>query len=245
MSEEMEELAEEPVHSCVQAGSLYLVATPLGNRGDITQRALEVLRSVDVIACEDTRTSGKLLSHYAISKPLLPYHDHNERQQTDVIVEKLHSGQSVALITDAGSPNISDPGFCLVRACRKLAIPLYPIPGASALVLALSASGLPTHQFFYAGFLAPKTSARCRFFEKHREADYSIVLYESCHRIQKCVDDIIDTLGDERYICLARELTKLHETFLVGTATDVRTRLTGVQTKGEFVVVIAPQGYSL
>lgn len=238
-----ESSADHSTHA--EAGTLYLVATPLGNREDISARAIAILNTVDCIACEDTRTSGKLLSHYGIRKQMLAYHEHNERTQCEVILQKLQAGESVALISDAGTPNISDPGFRIVRACRSAQVPVVPIPGACALVLALCAAGLPTHQFFYGGFLAPKKAARQRFFETHREADYSLVIYESRHRIEKCVDDMMSILGGERVICLAREMTKLHETFLVGQASEVKLKLSGVQTKGEFVVVIAPDGYTL
>lgn len=228
----------------VEPHTLYLVPTPLGNLADITLRALAILRSVDCIACEDTRTSGKLLAHYGIQKPLLPYHEHNEKVQTGVIVEKVRSGAAVALITDAGTPNISDPGFRVVRACREAGLAVTTLPGACASVVALSASGLPTHQYFFAGFLPPKSAARCRFFETHQSADYSLVLYESKHRIVKCVEDIIATLGADRFVCIARELSKLHENYLIGTADEVCAKLSGVQTKGEFVVIIAPAGFA-
>lgn len=224
---------------------LYLVATPLGNLGDLSERTKEVLSGVDVIACEDTRTSGKLLAHIGVDKPLVPYHEHNEERQTEVLMARLREGGRVALISDAGTPNISDPGFRLVRACRRECIDVSPIPGSAAFVLALVASGLPTHRFLFAGFLPPKKAARVRFFESQREADYTVVLYESRHRIVKCVDDVIEVLGPERVVCVARELTKLHETFLVGSASAVRGQLQGVQLKGEFVVVIAAQGYTL
>lgn len=229
----------------VRPGTLYLVGTPVGNLADLSARACALLRAVDVIACEDTRTSARMLNHYGISTPTLAYHEHNEREQAEQLCSRLKDGASVALISDAGTPNISDPGFRLVRACRREGLAVVPVPGPCALVLALCASGLPTHQFFFAGFLPPKTAARKRFFEAHRQADYTVVLYESRHRIAKCVDDIIEVLGGERFIGVARELTKLHETHLIGTANDVRGRLSGVQLKGEFVVVIAPEDYRL
>lgn len=224
---------------------LYLVATPIGNRDDITSRALETLRRVDAIACEDTRKTGQLLAHYGIEKPLVSYHEHNEKARSEALKERILAGSSLALVSDAGTPAISDPGFRLVRACRKAGIPVVPLPGPCALITALSASGLPTHSFLYAGFLPPKASQRIKFFNTHKDATYSLVCYESSHRIDKFINDAIDTFGKNRTGCVARELTKRFETFLVGTLESIANQLTGSQLKGEFVVIVAPASYQL
>ena len=157
----------------------------------------------------------------------------------------LAAGKSIALASDAGTPAISDPGFRLVRACRRKAIPVIPVPGACALVAVISASGLPTNGFLYAGFLPPKTSARVAFFEKHRDFEYTIILYESCHRIDKAVAEALQVFGPDRILCVAKEVTKVHETFLVGKAASVNERLRKMSLKGEFVLIIAPPDFEL
>lgn len=228
-----------------QSGHLYVVATPIGNLADISERGKTLLASVDIIACEDTRTTGLLLKHLEIKGSMFPYHDHNETAAADRLVAELQSGKSVAIVCDAGTPGLSDPGFRVARACRRADLPVVPVPGASALTAALSAAGLPTNGFFFAGFLPPKSAARQRFLEKYRDFDYTVALYESCHRIGKMADDMVTVLGPERVVCIAKEITKLHETFLVGSAADVRTRLQQISQKGEFVVLIAPASFSL
>jgi len=226
-------------------GHLYVVATPIGNLADLTERARAILAAVDLIACEDTRTTGILLTHFEIRRELVPYHEHNEREAAVRLVSVLAEGKSVAVVTDAGTPGLSDPGFRLVRACQKRGIPVVPVPGANALISVLSAAGLPTNGFLFAGFLPPKTSARVGFLEKYREFEYTLALYESCHRIVKFVDEIVSTLGAARVICVAKEVTKLHETFLVGPAQDVQARLAKLSVKGEFVLLIAPADFQL
>ncbi|MDR2513210.1 MAG: 16S rRNA (cytidine(1402)-2'-O)-methyltransferase [Puniceicoccales bacterium] len=226
-------------------GSLFIVATPIGNLGDISARARAVLGTVDVVACEDTRTTGALLCHLGIEKPLIAYHEHNEIQLAPVLAARVAAGESVALACDAGTPALSDPGFRVVRECRRRALPVVPVPGACALVAALSASGLPTHAFRFVGFLPPKSSARLRFLATIRDAADTVILYESCHRICKFVGEILAELGPERVICIARELTKFHETILTGTAADVVPRIKGDNLRGEFVVLIAPEGFVL
>jgi 16S rRNA (cytidine1402-2'-O)-methyltransferase len=226
-------------------GRLYVVATPIGNLADLTDRARAILGAVDWVVAEDTRTTGALLSRLGISRRLTAYHEHNEVEAAERLAGMLEAGQSLALVTDAGTPGVSDPGFRLVRACRRRGIPVVPVPGPSALVAALSASGLPTNGFLFAGFLAPRSAARLAFFERHRGFDYTIVLYESCHRIGKAVDDLVSTLGPARVICVAREITKVHETFLVGPAADVRARLAAASRRGEFVLLVAPEGFEL
>ena len=228
-----------------QPGHLYVVATPIGNLADLTDRARAILGSVDFVACEDTRTTGAMLTRLGIRKDLVAYHDHNEIEAAERFTEHLVGGKSIALVTDAGTPAISDPGFRLVRACRRRALPVVPVPGACALAAALSASGLPTNGFLFAGFLPSKTSARTAFLEKYREFDYTLALYESCHRIDKFVDEIVATLGPGRVICVAKEVTKIHETFLIGPSTEVRDRLAKTSLKGEFVLLIAPVDFVL
>jgi 16S rRNA (cytidine1402-2'-O)-methyltransferase len=228
-----------------EAGHLYVVATPIGNLNDVSNRAASLLASCDLIACEDTRTTGILLQRLEIKKQTTAYHEHNEREKAGQLADAIASGQSICLVSDAGTPAISDPGFRLVRECRRRGLPVVPVPGPSAIIAALSASGLPTHSFFYGGFLPPKSAARIRFLEEHRDSSSTVCLYESCHRIVKFVDEILETLGPDRVICVAREVTKRHETFLVGPAASVAERLKTGSTKGEFVLLIAPAGYEL
>jgi 16S rRNA (cytidine1402-2'-O)-methyltransferase len=228
-----------------QAGHLYVVATPIGNLADLTERARAILGAVDLIACEDTRTTGAMLTRIGIRRDLVAYHDHNETEAAERLTELLVGGKSIALVSDAGTPAISDPGFRLVRACRRRALPVVPVPGACALAAVLSASGLPTNGFLFAGFLPSKTSARTAFLEKYRDFDYTLALYESCHRIDKFVDEIVVTLGPTRVIAVAKEVTKLHETFLIGPAGEVRDRLAKTSLKGEFVLLISPADFVL
>jgi 16S rRNA (cytidine1402-2'-O)-methyltransferase len=226
-------------------GQLYVVATPLGNLGDITLRALDILRRADLVAAEDTRTTANLLAHHGIKAKLLALHEHNEGRASDKLIEVLAAGQSVALVSDAGTPAISDPGFRLVRACRRRGLPVVPVPGACAIAAVVSASGLPSNGFLFAGFLVAKTSARTAFLEKYRDFEYTLALYESCHRIDKFAAEIVERLGPDRTVCIAREVTKLHETWLVGRAAEVRDRLLRGSLKGEFVVLIAPADFTL
>lgn len=226
-------------------GHLYVVATPIGNLSDISERARLILSTVDLVACEDTRSTGALLTRLGLHRPLMPYHDHNEIAAAEQLVARLREGKSIAVVSDAGTPAISDPGFRVVRACRRAALPVVPIPGACAVAAALSASGLPSDGFLFVGFLPAKTSARTAFLEKYRDFDYTLVLYESCHRIDKFATEILTVLGPQRVVCVAKEVTKLHETFLVGAAGEVVERMTRLSLKGEFVVLIAPAGFEL
>jgi 16S rRNA (cytidine1402-2'-O)-methyltransferase len=221
------------------------VATPIGNLADLTDRARAILGAVDLVACEDTRTTGALLTRFGIRRELVAYHDHNEIEVAEHLAEQIKAGKSVAIVSDAGTPAISDPGFRIVRACRRRQLPVVPIPGPCAVAAVLSASGLPTNGFLFAGFLVAKTSARCAFLEKYREFEFTLALYESCHRIDKFADEIVDKLGPDRVICIAKEVTKVHECFLVGPAGDIRDRLHKLSLKGEFVVLIAPNDYVL
>ncbi len=226
-----------------QPGHLYVVATPIGNLADLTERARAILGAVDLVACEDTRTTGAMLSRLGLHRELTAYHDHNESEVADRLAEQISLGKSVAVVSDAGTPGLSDPGFRLVRACRRRGLPVVPVPGASALTAVLSAAGLPTNGFLFVGFLPPKSAARRAFLAKHRDFDYTIALYESCHRIEKFAAEITGVLGPDRVICIAKEVTKLHEAFLTGLAGDVQTRLAKMNLKGEFVVLIAPQDF--
>jgi len=228
-----------------QPGHLYIVATPIGNLADLTERARAILAAVDLIACEDTRTTGGLLTRLGLRKELVAYHEHNEIEAAEKLADELAAGKSIAVVSDAGTPALSDPGFRVVRACRRRGLPVVPVPGPSALIAVLSASGLPTNGFLYVGFLPAKSAARISFFEKHRDFDYTLALYESCYRIEKAVDEIVTTLGEARVICVAKEVTKLHETFFVGPAADVRARMSKSNLKGEFVLLIAPNNFEL
>ncbi len=223
---------------------LYIVATPIGNLGDFSARAIDALRSVDRIYAEDTRHSLPLLRHHGIETRVSALHEHNEQAQIDTVIEHLLAGHSAALISDAGTPLISDPGFRLVRACRLAGIKVSPIPGACAFVAALSVSGLPTDKFQFVGFAPHKRVARRTFFKSLAELDHTVVLYESPHRIVDCLADINEVFGDEHEICVARELTKKFETVTTGTVASVITQVTSDtnQQRGEFVVIIAGSG---
>jgi 16S rRNA (cytidine1402-2'-O)-methyltransferase len=226
-------------------GHLYVIATPIGNLADLTERARALLGSVDLVACEDTRTTGALLGRLGIHRELVSYHEHNETEAAERLAEMLAAGRSIALATDAGTPGLSDPGFRAVRACRRRGLPVVPVPGPVAFAAVLSASGLPTNGFLFAGFLPPKSSARLAFFGKHRDFEYTIALYESCHRIDKAMDDLVASLGPDRVVCVAKEVTKIHETFWTGPVGEVRERLAKASLKGEFTLLVAPAGYQL
>ncbi|MEI7231155.1 16S rRNA (cytidine(1402)-2'-O)-methyltransferase [Pectobacterium carotovorum] len=195
----------------ISASTLYIVPTPIGNLGDITQRALAVLASVDLIAAEDTRHTGLLLQHFAINARLFALHDHNEQQKADVLLAKLQSGQSIALVSDAGTPLINDPGYHLVRRCREAGVRVVPLPGACAAITALSASGLASDRFCYEGFLPAKTKGRKDKLRELGEETRTLVFYESTHRLLDSLQDISEVLGAERYVVLAREITKTWE----------------------------------
>jgi 16S rRNA (cytidine1402-2'-O)-methyltransferase len=222
---------------------LYIVATPIGNLEDITLRALRVLRDeVGVIACEDTRQTRKLAERYEIRKPLLSYHEHNEQQRIAELLERLNNGEHVALVSDAGTPLISDPGYRLVAAAVARGITVVPIPGANAAVSALSASGLPTDDFRFAGFLPPKSAVRRKLLESLRGERATLIFYETPHRIIESLVDIDEVLG-HRQIVLARELTKLHEEFLRGTALEIADTLRARPAiKGEITLLVERAG---
>jgi 16S rRNA (cytidine1402-2'-O)-methyltransferase len=219
-------------------GTLYVVATPIGNLEDITFRAVRILGEVDRIACEDTRQTRKLLDRYAISTPLVSYHEHNEQARSDELLRDLLAGKSIALVSDAGTPLIADPGYRLVRKAREQGVPVTPIPGPSALLAALSASGLATDAFLFGGFVPAKKSQRRKLLEELKASHATLVFYEAPHRILETLDEIAEVLGD-RPIVLARELTKVHEEFLEGAAIEVRKLLASRPVlKGEFTLLI-------
>lgn len=221
-------------------GVLYVVATPIGNLADMSPRALEVLAKVNLIAAEDTRHSGKLLQHYGITTPLIAFHDHNERAQTPGLIERLKRGDSIALISDAGTPLISDPGFLLVRAAHDHGLRVSPLPGPSAGLAALSASGLPSDSFIFVGFLPSGGTARRRALEKLADEPRSLILYESPHRIVESLRDMSELLGGERPALFARELTKQFETLRRDTLAAVLSWVTEDtnQQRGEIVLVV-------
>ncbi|GAA6203856.1 16S rRNA (cytidine(1402)-2'-O)-methyltransferase [Thalassotalea sp. SU-HH00458] len=224
-------------------GTLYIVATPIGNLADISQRALDILASVDIIACEDTRHTKKLLSAFSISNKTLSLHDHNERQKQDYVASLLQEGKNIALVSDAGTPLISDPGFHLVRHCRSLGLKVSPVPGACAAISALSVAGLPTDRFSFEGFLPSKSGARKTVLQSLEHEVRTMVFYDAPRRAIDTVKDIVETLGGNRYVVIARELTKTFETIYSDMAENLLTWLEQDpnQLKGEMVLII--EGY--
>ena len=222
------------------SSALYLVATPIGNLGDISSRALDVLQSVNVVAAEDTRHSRHLLQHFAINTRLIAYHEHNEEQQTPVLLKMLAEGESIALVSDAGTPLVSDPGYRLVSAALERGVRVIPIPGACAAIAALSASGLPTDRFVFEGFLPAKQGARVRHLDSLKDEQRTLVFYESCHRIVLSLKDMVSVFGSERQAVLARELTKTFETirkYSLGELADWVEQDSN-QQKGEIVLLV-------
>jgi 16S rRNA (cytidine1402-2'-O)-methyltransferase len=221
------------------APGLYLVATPIGNLEDITLRALHVLKDADLIACEDTRQTQKLLHHYSISTRTTSYHEHNEMTRAPELILELEQGARIALVTDAGMPGISDPGFRLITLAIRHHIPVVPVPGASAFLAALVASGLPTDAFRFSGFLPAKRGQRRVFLETIRDSPRTQILYEAPHRIVEALEDVMEVLGADRHVVVAREVTKLHEEFLRGRAEEILQTLKGRgEVKGEITLLI-------
>lgn len=222
------------------AGILFVVATPIGNLDDFSTRACRVLAEVGVIAAEDTRHSARLLTRYGIATPRVALHEHNEKTVAPRLVERLLGGADIALISDAGTPLLSDPGFTLVRAARAAGVRVVPVPGASALLAALSVAGLPTDRFVFEGFLPPKSSARRRRLDALRNETRTLVLYESPHRVEASLLDLVDILGRERPAAVARELTKMHEEVIEGSLGELAEIFTrdADRRRGEFVLVI-------
>ena len=223
------------------APGLYLVATPIGNLEDITLRAVRVLKQADLIACEDTRQTQKLLNHYGIETPATSYHEHNEAARAAELVEKLVGGARIAVVSDAGMPGISDPGFRVVSLAIERGVPVVPIPGAAAFVSALVASGLPTESFSFRGFLSPKSAARRRQLDQVRDSAQTEIFYEAPHRILAALDDLVAVLGPQRRVVIARELTKIHEEFIRGTAAQVLDMAKNRgEIRGEIVLLVGP-----
>ena len=218
---------------------LYVVATPIGNLEDITLRALRVLREADLIACEDTRHTRKLLSHYQIDTPAVSYHEHNERERSAELVARMQRGSTIALVSDAGTPLVSDPGFRLVQEAIRQGIDVISLPGPSAFLTALAASGLPANDFLFAGFLPPKQTARRERLRRLAALPTTLIFYEAPHRIRQALADAHDLLGN-RPCVLARELTKLHEEFLRGPLAEVKERVEAGPVKGEIVLLFGP-----
>ncbi len=218
--------------------ALYVVATPIGNLEDITLRAVRVLRQVDLIACEDTRQTQKLLHHYGIQTRTVSYHEHNELTRAAELIVDLEEGARIAVVTDAGMPGISDPGFRLISLAIRHKIPVVPIPGASAFLSALVASGLPTDSFRFSGFLPAKRNQRRRLLDEIKDSPRTQVFYEAPHRIAETLEDVVERLGGSRHVVIAREVTKLHEEFLRGRADELLEQLRAHRPKGEITLLI-------
>jgi len=228
-----------------ETGKLFIVSTPIGNLEDITYRAVDTLRNVDLILAEDTRHSAKLISHFQISKKLIAFHDHNEKSQYMKIIEKLNDGLNIALISDAGTPLINDPGFNLVRSAKQENINVVPIPGASSPIAALSASGLPADSFTFLGFVPTKDSDRINFLEKLKYSSGTSIFFESPSRILKTTKLIKEIFGSKRNVCLAKEISKIHETIITGDIDEIIHYLeeSSDHQKGEFVVLVGGLNY--
>lgn len=224
----------------MNAGTIFIVATPIGNRADFTERAINVLSDVDLIAAEDTRHSKSLLQFFNISTPLITYHDHNEEARTPQLIEKVLQGQNIALISDAGTPLVSDPGYRLVKAAHQAGIRVSPVPGACAAIAALSASGLPTDRYRFEGFVPTRSLARQAYFEGLVKESATLIFYESCHRIKASLADMVAVFGAQRVAVLAREITKSFETIRKATLGELLTFVSEDenQRKGEFVIII-------
>jgi 16S rRNA (cytidine1402-2'-O)-methyltransferase len=221
-------------------GTLYIVATPIGNLSDISLRALDVLKTVDVIAAEDTRNSKVLLNHHSIQTRMTAFHEHNEDSKSKFLLEKLNAGESIALISDAGTPLINDPGYSLVEQVKKAGFLVTPVPGACALIAALSSSGIATDRFSFEGFLPRTSGARKSVFETYIKRQGTLIFYESSHRILKCMDDVLAVYEPSHKISIARELTKTYETIVTGTVADIHELVNSDSNmqRGEFVVLI-------
>ncbi|RWU11141.1 16S rRNA (cytidine(1402)-2'-O)-methyltransferase [Pseudidiomarina gelatinasegens] len=226
--------------SATKAGSLFIVPTPIGNLGDITERALNVLRDCDAIAAEDTRHSGQLLQHLGIRKEMFALHEHNERQRASQVIERLQQGDNIALISDAGTPLISDPGYVLVQQCRAAGVTVTALPGACAFVTALSGAGLPTDRFTFEGFLPAKPQQRRKRLQELVSETRTLVFYESPHRIADTLADMVSEIGADRPLVMARELTKQFETYLSGSIAEVQQRVIedSNQQRGEIVLIL-------
>ncbi len=221
-------------------GVLYVVATPIGNLEDITYRAVRILGEVDLVAAEDTRHSRKLFARFNLHTPLLSYHDHNEQQRHGDILKRLQAGDRVALISDAGTPGIADPGYRLIAACREAGIPVVPVPGACALIAALSAAGMPIERFAFEGYLPQRRKARTDLLKRLAGEQRTLVFYETPHRLLDALDDLVAVFGPAHRLVVARELTKVHEEFFHGTVEAAITHFAGQPVKGEIVLLVPP-----
>ena len=235
----MESPPEVPQNAAKLTGCLYIVATPIGNLEDITVRALRILGEADLIACEDTRHTAKLLNHYSIRKPTISYHEHNEVTRSAELVLRMEEGARIALVSDAGTPGISDPGYRLVSLCLRHHVPVLPIPGASALMTALVASGLPVDEFLFVGFLPSRTGERRKALERLDREQRTLVIYEAPHRLADTLTDALDKLG-RRPAVIARELTKIHEEFLRGDLAELVVKNAQQPARGEITLLIGP-----
>jgi len=220
--------------------SLYLVPTPIGNRADITLRALDTLKQVDTVLAEDTRTSGSLLKHFDIHKPLQSFHIHNEHKAVDKLIDRMKAGETFALLSDAGTPGIADPGFLLVRACREAGIEVECLPGPTALIPALVQSGFPSDRFVFEGFL-PHKKGKQTLLNRLAAEDRTIIVYESPHRLVKTLEEMMTHFGEQRRISVSRELTKIHEETVTGPLSEVLAHFLNKDIKGEIVIVIDGQ----
>lgn len=225
--------------SCPNAGILYLVATPIGNLEDITLRAIRTLKEADLIAAEDTRRARKLLAHYGISTPLTSYFAHSSIRKTQALIAQLKEGKHIALISEAGTPSISDPGYAITRLAIDQRITVVPIPGAAALIAALSVSGLPTRSFIFEGFIPRKAGKRKHLFLALRDQPRTFILYESPRRLMVTLEDLCTVLGGDRQIVIAREMTKLYEEVIRGTIAEVTAKLTDTSIRGEITIVVS------
>ncbi|QGW64126.1 16S rRNA (cytidine(1402)-2'-O)-methyltransferase [Lysobacter soli] len=236
--------SQPPTGGTKSPGTLHVVATPIGNLGDLSARALETLKTVDAICAEDTRHTRQLLSHFGLERPLIALHEHNEDAQAAQLVARLQAGESFALVSDAGTPLVSDPGFRLVRAARAAGLRVSPVPGACAAIAALSVAGMPSDRFVFEGFLPAKASARRERLSRLTGEVRTLIFYESAHRIEESLDDLVAAFGEARRGTIARELTKLFETVLDGTLADLRQRVgaDANQRKGEFVLIVEGAG---
>ncbi len=222
------------------SGTLYVVATPIGNLEDMTYRAVRILQQVDLVAAEDTRHSRKLLDHYAIKTALISYHEHNEVERSGQLIERLQGGESLALISDAGTPCIADPGYRLVSRCRQAGMEVVAVPGPSALVAALSISGLPTDAFRFVGFLPAKSHGRRQMLEQLKDEPQTVAFYEGPHRLLACLQDLVEICGADRQLSVARELTKRHEELFSGTAAEAVAFYAAGKVRGELVLLLGP-----
>ncbi len=221
-------------------GTLYVVATPIGNLEDITYRAVRILGEVDLVAAEDTRHSRKLFAHFGIKKPLVSYHDHNEQQRQEGLVKRLQAGEDIALISDAGTPCIADPGYRLIASCHAAGISVVPIPGPSALITALSAAGVNTDRFAFEGYLPQRAKARADLLRKLNGEQRTLIFYETPHRLAATLADLVEIMGAEQPLVVARELTKLYEEFFRGTVAEAVARFEREPARGELVLIIPP-----